>query len=603
MTDQITITPCRGGLNEEASDIEISAGEVRRSSNYEQIAAGGYRRIGGSVKWGGGPNTPDLTRVTVIETDKLYNYPVGASVTWETIVRGMTAPTSGTHFAELFTIGRENSTLMVIEKDEATQSFVIGEILGEHHPDKHVLAENPEVTEEESRIITDKLTSFGLDVARQPEGNGRIEFLAGLEGQLVCARQGDTYMNFQISTFFGRTGKWLGANSDIVVPDGGVWDSYPFTFAGGKPSLYIANGVSNPIIYEYPATVSEVVVPSVSEFPTHSIVHQNHWFLGYANGSVIHSDLGDPTSFTALGGGSEFNTGARITGFQILPGDSLAIFGDDQISILSGTSSADWQLDTHSNQMGAIEGTIQNMPTTIFASPRGISTLSASDNYGDFSGATISHRFAPTFERITRNTKLFSLVNRDSSQYRLINSNGHALYLTFASDSLVGAMEVDMKHNITAVGSIDDETNSLFFGTDDGWVHRLDQSNTFSGKSMDAFLEFPYFSHKSPRQKKRFKEVILDIKGDPFVDLRVTPTYDKGRYFHSESTPITADVIDGRAQPYNDNALTRFNRYFQAVAYTTGTGTDQSLTIAPNNSAPHEIDSITTHYTYRGQRR
>lgn len=603
MTDKITVTSCRGGLNEEASDIDISAGEVRRSSNYEQVAAGGYRRIGGSVKWGGSPNTPDMTRVSVIEVDKVFDWPVGLPVVFDEYLYRLTAATSRTTYALLIVIAREDSNLFVVEKEEATEYFQSGEIVDGSFPQRYIRSENPDITDTESDLITSTLTSFGLDQADQPIGKGRIEMLAGLEGRLVCARQGDDHMHFQISSVVARAGKWLEASGEIEVPDGGVWDSCAYTFAGGEPSLYIANGVSNPIIYEYPQTVTEVVVPSVSEFPTHSIVHQNHWFLGYANGAVIHSDLGDPTAFTALGGGSEFNTGSRITGFQILPGESLAIFGEDQISILSGTSAADWQLDTHSTQNGAISGTIQNMPTTIFASTRGISTLSASDTYGDFAGRTVSHQFARTYDRIAHNTQLFSLVNRDSSQYRLINANGRGLYLTFASDSMVGAMEVDLKHNITAVGSIEGDTDSLFFGTDDGWVHRMDQGNTFAGKSMQAFLEFPFHHYKSPRQKKRFKETILDIKGDPDVTLQVIPTYDKGRSFHAESEPVDAEVIDGRAQPYNDSVLTRFNRYFQAVAYTTGTGTDQSLTIAPTNTAPHEIDSITTHYTYRGQRR
>ena len=45
MTDKISVIRCQGGLNETGSDLDTAAGEVRRSSNYEQVAAGGYHSL------------------------------------------------------------------------------------------------------------------------------------------------------------------------------------------------------------------------------------------------------------------------------------------------------------------------------------------------------------------------------------------------------------------------------------------------------------------------------------------------------------------------------------------------------------------------------
>lgn len=593
---------CRGGLNEEASDLDVSAGEVRRSLNYEQVAAGGYRRIGGSVRWGGSPNTPDMTRVSVVETTRINNLEIGEATIYDNGILTLTAQASLTEYDALFVIGRGSTDLWVVEKKEPTSYFVIGEAFYENSTGT-VLAENPELKDDESDRIIELLDSFGRNVAVQATGAGPIEFMHGLKDQLVVGRRTPTGVQFQISTIFGRAGNFLEISTETPIPAGAVYDSYRYQFAGGLESIYIATGVSNPYIYRYPLTLTELTVGDITAFPTHVIVHQNHLFLGYESGHVVHSDLGNPAAFTELGGGSEFWTGSAVTGFQILPGESLAIFGQDQISILSGTSSADWQLDTYSDQVGALPGTIQNMPTTIFASRRGITTLSASDNYGDFSGKTLSHRFDPTYQRITRGSKLFSLVNRDSSQYRLINGQGRCLYLTFSSDSLVGAMEIDLGHDVMAVGVIEGEVDSLFFGTSDGWIYRMDQSSTFGDESLSAFLEFPYYHHKSPRQKKRFKQTNLSLKGDPRARLSIRVTTEKGRLFHADPIEAEVSVIDSVAQRFKPSTLSRFDQTFEAVAYTSGTGTDQSLLVMPANNAQHEIDTITTHYTYRGQRR
>ena len=587
-------------MNEESSTLEVSAGEVRRSSNYEQVASGGYRRIGGSVHWSGGNSTADMDSLAVIEVTS-FGLNVGEIELYEDIRAKLTSTESLTTYTMVMLMGRANSTLVVIEKDSPTEYFTIGEAISGDLSSYMILAENPELTDTEYESIQKQLTTFGLDLASQPSGTGRIAMVSGLDGKMICARY-DGGLQFYQSTPSARSGVWLSIGDAISGASDGVFESFEYTFAAGEPSLYIVNGTSDPMVVTSSGDVSTIEVADVAIYPSHVIVHQNHLFLGYDNGAVIHSDLGDPTEFTGIGGAAEFNVGFPVTGFQIMPGESLAIFGENQISVLSGTSTADWQLDTYSNEMGAIAGTIQNLPTAIFASIRGISTLSASDNYGDFSAKMLSHNFARTYRRITTNTQLFSLVNRESSQYRLINANGRGLYLTFSSSSLVGAMEVDLKHDISCVGT-NQQTGELFFGTEDGWVHRMDEGNTFAGVEMGAFLEFPYHHHKSPRQKKRFKEVIMDIKGDPSVEIDVIAQYERGRTFHCEPDRVPAEVINNRSQQYKKSILTPYDQYFESVAYTTGTGTDQSLIIEPTNEAQHEIDSITTHYTYRGQRR
>ena len=129
MSDKITIAACRGGLNEESSDTDIGPGEVRRSSNYEQVAAGGYKRIGGSVKWSGYANTPDYVRIALVETKNPYSYPAGYVWTLDRRDDYRQSSSTKTEFELLIALFREDTVLWVVEKRYATDYFESNELL------------------------------------------------------------------------------------------------------------------------------------------------------------------------------------------------------------------------------------------------------------------------------------------------------------------------------------------------------------------------------------------------------------------------------------------------------------------------------------------
>lgn len=598
--DKIRVIDCKGGLNEDMSDIDAPAGCVRRASNYEQVAEGGYRQIGGSVKWSGVDNSIDVASLTIVEVSKhlfidpletfFPNYPSSRITLQDEL-----------EYRYLFAVGREDSQLIVAQKVQPTTYFRPGDQI---NASATIITENPQITEEEEDLIVAEVAIFGINAAEKPIGSGEIHLLTYAENDnLLCVRRDGAEVVFQHTYRDSFAGSWI-EKGRLTVPDGGRWESVRYKFPSLKEKEFIVTGTSKPIMYDplFLPNIVELTVADITQNPTHVIVHQNHLFLSYPGGVVVHSDINDPESFTGVGGAAEFNVGAEVTGFQILPGKSLAIFCDDKIEVLSGTSTADWVLSTHSTQVGAIPGSIQNLPTTIFCSRRGISTLAASDNYGDFSERTLSQKFDQSYRAMYQNTALYSAVNRKKSQYRVINENGRGFYLTFSANSLVGAMPIDLKQDITALGTIEGDLDRLFYATKDGWVHMLDVGSTLSGLSLESFLELPSHHYGSPRQKKRFKQVVIDVKGDPATVLKLTNTVEKGHSYHQPPEAVSCDNLVADKQRFRANQLSRFDQRFQSIAYTAGTGYDQSILVEPVNLTLHEIESITVHFTYRGQK-
>lgn len=594
MTDQITVIECRGGCVETLAEQRTGAGEVRRSSNYDQVAEGGYRMLDGSLRWSGRDITPKYENITVIEIDRGNTF---------------TGDANDVQARYIGNIQRVDTDLWIMEKSIATDEYING-LRVATFVNRLVLNPEPVLTVQEQKDVIAAIEGYTSGTITQPIGitglgSGTIVSLHGMRVDRALAK-GDILHAVVVNgdTAYIQYAEALGWAALGVVDNvgDGRWHSHDYTFPGLGPCLFYVNGTMDAVAIIDNNAYVNITVPGVTDFPTHVVVHQNHLFLAFPNGRIIHSAIGDPTNFTAVGGAAELGIGGEVTGFQVLPGDSLAIYCKDRIAVLSGTSTADWQMSTYSDEIGAYEGTIQNMPTSIFCDKRGVTTLSSSDRYANFASKTLSQKFDPLYQRTIGNAVLFSSINREKSQYRIYNETGHGIHMTFTAGALVGGMAVDLKHEITAVGSLRGDEDINYFASSDGWVHRMDWGATMSGKPLEAFLEFPYFNYGSARQKKNFKELVFDIMGDPRVEISATNSVDRGEPYNEDGSPVDIQVREREKPGYLTNILTRFRQRIRGVAYTVGTGFDQSILIR-GGAHRHIINSMTVHYTYRGQKK
>lgn len=311
---------------------------------------------------------------------------------------------------------------------------------------------------------------------------------------------------------------------------GGSYEFVNYNFAGSY-KMYGVSGTHK--AFEWDGTTwVDITTGMTVDTPEHIIAHKKHLFLSF-DYSVQHSSLGIPTTFTPVTGAAEMTVEDGVTGFMQMSGGVLGIFGRNSTNLLQGSSSTDWTntaLVEHGNKIGAITGTIQQLGSRVkYLDDRGVVDFYTSQNFGDFADATISYDVQ---ELLLSKKGLVSAscIVREKSQYRLFFSDGTGLYFTFRGSKLAGITRVVLPDAVKKVVSTENGTGDelILFGSDSGYVYKMESGNTFDGAAITSYMRIAYNHLGSPRQRKRFRRAVFDIKATSAVALRVKPDFKFG---------------------------------------------------------------------------
>ena len=407
----------------------------------------------------------------------------------------------------------------------------------------------------------------------------------------------------------GITATCSGASTAITLAPGGRLDSvvYNFTGAAGRQRIYGADGVNRGFEFD-----GDVLVPistgMTTDTPTHVSAHRNHLFFSFA-GSVQHSAIGDPYSWSAVLGAGEVAAGDTVTGFQVLPsgsdGGALMVLTERRTWVLYGSSSADWRFVNFADDVGAQRWSTQSLGRVVVFDTLGVATVEASQNFGNFARLPLSARIQ---KLLKSRTTLASVVNRATARMRLFFSEGDNLSITAIptqNGEVLAFMPFDygMLVYATADAVINGEHRN-FFGSDDGYVYEADRGRSFDGEEIFAYLKLSFNHVKSPMHKKRFRRVDIESKTESACSLKVLGEYSLG----APDIGLT-DVIDIQRLgigAYFD--LTNFDEsYFDTPRLAInkvrldGVGTDLSVSLVSQSAKelPHTLQSISTVYTPR----
>jgi hypothetical protein len=294
-----------------------------------------------------------------------------------------------------------------------------------------------------------------------------------------------------------------------------------------------------------PYTDWEICKSDFSDKPINLQPHKNHMFLVYPRGQLQTSNLGDPYTVTTTA--SLFGLGKDITGMSTLKGKSLAVFCKDKIDIIEGSSQIDWNKGEYSLQVGAVAETVQdNDGNPIYLNQRGLTTLAATQNFGDVAASIFSRDVVKVLDAQKGNA-IGSRMAFGNNQYRLYFADGSCLRMTLMSGG--GAQVIDARsvspsvckyaHTITcfAEGQLIDRER-MFFGTDDGYVMEEDSGTSFDGAPIDYMLRLPFNHFKSPGVDKQFHKMEVDLTGATPVEIgyRQIFDYDDGTFAVGTST-------------------------------------------------------------------
>jgi hypothetical protein len=202
-------------------------------------------------------------------------------------------------------------------------------------------------------------------------------------------------------------------------------------------SIYGANGHGRGFAYNGEDFYKIQTLADIEkDKPRHVAFHHTHLALGYQDGRVDISVVGEPYNFNGEDGASSWATGDSVAGLQPLAGMMLGVFGKKSITGISGTTVDNFATQTLVAKLGAVEYTVTDMGFPVYANAYGIYTLAQTTDYGDFLGNPLSQSVSPWLRpRLIRKATsdkevVVAWPVRSKNQYKLAFSDGYVLSMT-----------------------------------------------------------------------------------------------------------------------------------------------------------------------------
>jgi hypothetical protein len=401
----------------------------------------------------------------------------------------------------------------------------------------------------------------------------------------------------------------VGTYSTIAPLPGGRVESVIANFGGGQTNrkLYFCDGVNNAFEWD-----GEVLIPIFTSMtpdaPTRIVVHKQHLFLAFGH-SLQFSAIGNPYVWDPVLGAGEIAMNAPISQVLPLPGDqssgALGVYTETDTSVLYGSSSENFQLSTFNSGTGAFANTGQNMEQTYIFSQRGVVGMGTSLNFGNFAAASLTMNIRP-FLQTRRSLASASVVNREKGQYRVFFSDGTGLYLTLSNGKYMGAMPVQFPNAVLCCveGGLQNGVEVSYFGSDNGFVYRLDAGTSFDGAAIPANVTLAYNSAGSPRILKRYRRASVEMTGNYYAEFGFG--YDLG-YSSAEINQPSDESYTNDLRPSYWDSFIWDNFVFDgrdispSEIEVTGTAENMAIRISSvsNLLQPFTVNSIIVHYTMR----
>lgn len=394
------------------------------------------------------------------------------------------------------------------------------------------------------------------------------------------------------------------------LPAGGCYEFVTHNFFGASAlrRMYGCNGVGR--AFEWDGTVFVPLTTGMAvDKPNHITCHANHLFLSFPGGSVQHSAIGDPYSWSVLLGAGEIGIGDDVTGLLADVAGALVIFARNKVAVLYGTSGFDWSLKTFSNDSGAVAWTAQMLGSPLYMDDHGLRYLDTTQAFGDFRRGTLTQAVEPLLRAKKRAgiTPVASCRVRSKDQYRLFWSDGTAL-VVWTGGEAAEILPLSLEHAVSCVCSSEDADGDemVLFGSTDGMVYHVDKGTSFDGSPISAYVRLAYNHAGSPSRHKRWHMVMLELTADPAISLGITADFSYGDPAQPQHLGDNL-LINATGGAWNEN---NWNDFYwsspaegQAIARVVGIGTNISVLVASESatSGSYTLHGMTLDFSPRRQ--
>lgn len=306
-----------------------------------------------------------------------------------------------------------------------------------------------------------------------------------------------------------------------------------FYGAANRFRLYGAYGAG--AAFEFDGShVAPILTGMIDDRPTRVAELAQHLILTFPGGSLQFSEPGEPLSWDPVVGAGEVGLGTDITDVLQATETAVVVFGQNRIATLSGRDLDSFQLEELTEEAGADPWTAQRVGTTVYLDRRGLRSLSATAAFGNFKTGTITEVISPYMnaKRAAGAVPVLSVVSKTKSHYRLYWSDrtGLSVFMGRKVPEAIPFALGGMQPFCGAQGEMDDGTEAIFIGGEDGFVYRMDSGPSFDGAGVRGFAMLPYNHLGSVMLNKRFHAVALEMvagRGDR-IGLSARFDYDDG---------------------------------------------------------------------------
>ncbi len=449
------------------------------------------------------------------------------------------------------------------------------------------------------------------------------------DGYLILASVVGTFQNNETITSASGSATADGADAAIALPAGGTYEFRDHNFYGASDLLriYGVNGVGRG--FEFDGTVFVPIRTGMSsDIPTHMAIHKKHLFFSFNGGSLQHSALGNPYSWSPILGAAEIGMGEDVTNLLESTAGPMTVLTRQKRAVLYGNDSDDWSLDELGDDSGGIPYTAQNIGGAVFMDQQGVRRMEPTESFGSFRMGTLTQYIEPLLRAkwAAGTVPTVSVRVRAKDQYRIFFDDKSGLTLYFGhtgngEDGIHGAarhgpeiLPFNYDKVVRCAASCECVTvnpsgeEKLFFGSDDGFVYQLDQGTSFDGQAVDAFLRIPFNHIGSPTQNKVWKQATLELNAAANTELGMVAEF---AYADPDQPPAEQQdfSVKGGGGFWDEANWDEF--YWSSPVY--GTATADIEGFGPNvgigiisqetYNKPHVLSGITLHYTLRGLKR
>lgn len=458
-------------------------------------------------------------------------------------------------------------------------------------------------------------TSAATAVARRVVTTSGTWAAGTAAGRLVLYGQSGTFQSENLDVGANlNVATIAGDSAATTLNAGGLYEfrNHNFFGASGSKRMYGTSGV-NPAFEWDGETYVPITTAMEVDTPTHVAAHKNHLFLAFPGGSVQHSGLGEPHVFTVVTGASEIGLGDEITALIDDYAHVLGVMGRNKTAVLYGSSSDDWDLVHLADEAGAVAGTAQVLARPIYLDDQGVRSLASVEQWGDFQASTLSVLVKPWLDA-KREKDVFPTTSvriKTKNQYRLFFDDETGLIVDFSrgpNKPEFGVLDFGLVVRSASSYEDTDGTEMVLFGSDDGYVYRMERGTSFDGAKIEAYFRLAFYNCGSPRLKKGFKGATLEITGEPDVTLFASAEFSYGDADQPAAGEISFDV-DGGGGFWEQSNWNEFYWDVQVVGIANarfdGQGTNISLSVASEltYAKPYTVHGVTVHFNPRGEKR